>query len=144
MVAQFVFNAAGMSTHKIASVDAISNLIAKRYAVTKWKKWKNLLQGEYQHAYMILQNADTYFSTHLTAWLSYQDSFNEIVFRAFQRFIDGKQAPGVVQLSKNGKLQDYGFLLYEKAGFKTAYPGLQDDLLKIHNRKKPIAQFTSL
>ena len=66
IVAQYVFNAAGLSGHKIASVDAISNLVAKRYSVTKWKKWRNLLQGEYQHAHMIIQNADTYFDTHLS------------------------------------------------------------------------------
>ena len=135
IVAQYVFNAAGLSGHKIASVDAISNLVTKRYSVTKWKKWRKLLQGEYQHAHMIFQNADTYFDTHLSAWLNYQDSFNEIIFRAFQDFLKSKQAPGAIRLQdKKGNLVDYGRLLNDSV-FKTAYPNLQDDLAKLHNRR---------
>ncbi|MFZ5883749.1 MAG: hypothetical protein ACOYYI_08240 [Chloroflexota bacterium] len=135
VVAQQVFRNAGLTGHEIPKPDAIGNLISKRYSVRKWNKWPTLLKGEYKHGHMLLKIADTYFDTHFTTWLAHQDTFNEVLFRAFQEFLASKRAPGTIGIvDKNGVPIKYGRLLNDPA-FKTAYPDLQDDLSKIHRRR---------
>jgi hypothetical protein len=138
IVAQQVFRNAGLTGHVIPRSDAIGNLISKRYAVKKWNKWKELLQGEYEHAHMELRFADLYFDSHLSTWLIYQDAFNDILFRSFQDFLAKKGAPGAISLvDKNGDRIDYGVLL-GNSKFKSVYPDLQDDLNKIHKRRNSV------
>lgn len=138
VVAQQVYNAAGISGHIIPSPDAIGNLITKRYSVKKWNKWKDLLQGEYDHAFMELKFADFHFESHLSSWLNYQDAFNEIVFRSMKIFLANKNAAGAISLvNKNGDRLDYGVLL-GNSNFKLAYPILQDGLQKTHNRRNSV------
>ena len=138
IVAQNVYRTAGLSEHVIHKPDAIGNLISKRYAVKKWNNWKELLQGEYEHAYMELRFADLYFDSHLSTWLIYQDAFNDILFRSFQEFLVRKNAPGAVSLvDKNGVRIDYGVLL-GNSKFKLTYPELQDDLNKVHKRRNSV------
>ena len=135
LVAQFTYKAAGLTGHTIPKPDAIGNLLAKRYAIQKWNKWQDLFLGEYGHAHMILQLADTYFDTHFTSWLNYQDTFNEILFKVFQEFLAKKGAPGAINLTRNGERIKFGVLLNNTPNFKAAYPNLQDDLYKIHRRR---------
>jgi hypothetical protein len=135
VVVQQVYKAAGISGHIIPKSDAIGNLISKRYLVKKWDKWEELFQNEYQHAHMILKLADSYFETHFTSWLGYQDSFNEILFRVFQEFLSKRNAPGMISLTKNGERIKFGVLLNNFPDFKNTYPNLQDDLLKVHRRR---------
>ena len=138
IVAQHVFQMAGLTGHAIPKPDAIGNLISKRYAVKKWNKWKELLQGEYEHAHMELRLAALYFDSHLSTWLIYQDAFNDILFRSFQEFLALKNALGAVSLvDKNGGRIDYGVLL-GNSKFKSAYPDLQDDLSKVHKRRNSV------
>lgn len=138
VVAQQVYNAAGISGHVIPNPDAIGNLIAKRYSVKKWNKWKDLLQGEYDHAFMELKFADFHFESHLSSWLNYQDAFNEIVFRSLQIFLSNKNTTGAISLvNKNGDRLDYGVLL-GNSNFKSAFPVLQDSLQKTHNRRNSV------
>jgi len=135
VVAQQVYNAAGISGHIIPSPDAIGNLVAKRYSVKKWGKWKDLLQGEYDHAFMELKFADLHFESHLSSWLNYQDAFNEIVFRSLQVFLANKSASGAISLvGRDGRRLDYGVLL-GNPNFQSAFPILQDGLQKTHNRR---------
>jgi len=135
IVAQQVFRNAGVTGHVIPKPDAIGNLISKRYSVGKWNKWSNLLKGEYRHGHMLLKIADSYFDTHFTTWLSHQDTFTEVLFRAFQEFLASKNAPGAISLvDKNSVPIKFGRLLNDPK-FKAAYPDLQDDLLKIHGRR---------
>jgi retron-type reverse transcriptase len=135
IVAQQVYRSAGLTGHVIPKPDAVGNLISKRYVVNKWIKWKELFQNEYQHAHMILKLADSYFETHFTSWLGYQDSFNEILFRVFQEFLAKNKAPGAISLTKNGERIKFGVLLNNFPNFKNTYPNLQDDLLKVHRRR---------
>lgn len=135
VVVQQVFKAAGITVHEIPKPDAIGNLISKRYAVKKWNKWEALLQGEYGHAFMELRFADSYFDSHLSTWLNYQDAFNEIVFKSLQGFLAQKGAPGAISLvNRIGERIDYGVLL-SNLTFKSHYPDLQDDLNKTHKRR---------
>ena len=87
---------------------------------------------------MELRYADTYFDTHLSSWLNYQDAFNEIVFRSLQDFLTSKGAPGAVAHTKtNGERIDYGYLLINST-FKSTYVDLQDDLYKTHKRRNSV------
>ena len=138
IVAQQVYAAAGVSGQTIVMPSAIGNLISKRYSVKKWSRWKDLLQGEYEHAYMELKFADTYFDAHISMWLNYQDAFSEIVFRSLQELLARKGAPGAITLTnKKGELVDYGVLLNNPT-FKSNYPDLQDDLNKAHKRRNSL------
>jgi len=112
--AQYAYKAAGLTGHQVPKADAVSNLISKKYAVKKWNGWKALFHGEYQHAYMTLQFADNCYDSYLTlsSWLGHQDSFNEILFVCFQKFLAAKSASGVIVLTQpNGKRIKYGLLL---------------------------------
>ena len=133
-VAQHVFKEAGISGHFVSKRDDINVLLKKRYNIRNWIKWKKLLQGEYQHAYAQLKFADKYFDAHFSSWLSYQDTFNEIVFRAFQSLLRVNNINGWISLSKGGKLKDYGGLLYNQT-FKNAFPLMQAELNEVHKRR---------
>ncbi len=134
VVAQHVFKEAGISGHLVSKRDDVNILLKKRYSIRDWDKWKKLLQGEYQYAYRQLKFSDKYFDTHFSSWLSYQDTFNEVVFRAFQNFLRAKKAIGWISLSKGGQLKDYGGLLYNQTFIK-AYPRTQSGLNKTHKRR---------
>jgi retron-type reverse transcriptase len=138
LVAQYVYKTAGLLPgHQILKADAIANLISKRYGVKKWNKWKDLFQCEYEHAYVILKMADNSYDSYfnLSSWLGYQDSFNEILFICFQKFLAKKNASGTVVLTHpNGARKNYGGLLNDQS-LISAYPDLQDSLLKIHRRR---------
>ena len=135
LTAQYVYKAAGLTGHDIPKSDAVGILISKRYLVSKWNKWATLFKSEYQHGHMLLKIADLHFGTHFTSWLSHQDTFNEVLFKSLQEFLASKNAPGAISLvGKNGKLIKFGVLINDPS-FKTAYPDLQDDFLKIHRRR---------
>jgi retron-type reverse transcriptase len=137
IVAQYVYKAVGLTGHQIPKADAIANLISKRYSVKKWSKWKDFFQGEYQHAYVTLQYADNCYDSYLTlsSWLGIQDSFNEILFISFQKFLANKSAPGAIVLTyPNGKRINYGRLLNDPVS-KSTYPDFHDDLSKTHRRR---------
>lgn len=137
MVAQYVYKTAGLSGHQIFPADAIGNLLSKRYDVQKWRKWKKLLKLEYEHAYNMLQYANAHYESFIatSTWLNFQDTFNEILFKAFQEFLISKNAPGAVKLTnKKGNQIKYGVLL-NNTNFKSIYPDLQGDLNKIHRRR---------
>jgi hypothetical protein len=138
IVAQNVYKAAGITGHEIPKPDAIGNLIAKRYSVSKWNKWADLFKAEYRHGHMLLKIADSYFETHFTSWLSHQDTFNEVLFKALQEFLANKGAPGAVSLiDKKGKPIKFGVLINDSV-FKTAYPDLQSDFSKVHKRRNQL------
>lgn len=136
VVVQHVYKAAGITGHTIPKPDAIGNLLAKRYSVKKWNKWQKLFNSEYNHGYMLLRLADSYFDSHFTTWLGHQDTFNEVLFTGFQNFLVNKNAPGIVtRVNKNGApIIKFGSLIND-TNFKTAYPNLQGDLSKIHKRR---------
>ena len=129
-----MFKEAGINKHFVSRKDDINVLLKKRYNIRDWTKWKKLLQGEYQHAYAQLKFADKYFDAHFSSWLGYQDTFNEIVFRAFQNILRANNIAGWVSLSKGRKLKNYGGLLYNKT-FGNAFPVMQAGLNKVHKRR---------
>jgi hypothetical protein len=99
-----------------------------------------LLRQEYHHAHNILQYANAHYDSFIatSTWLNFQDTFNEILFRAFQEFLINKKAPGTTTLiDKNGVRIKYGVLL-NNSKFKSTYPALQNGLSKIHRRRNQL------
>jgi hypothetical protein len=115
--------------------DVIGNKLSGRYKILKWDKWHVIFGDEYQHAYSLLNLAESYYKGHRSAWLAQQDAFNDALFRAFQKILASKTVPGAISTTdRSGRLIDYGSLLTD-ATFGSAYPLLADHLNAIHQRR---------
>jgi len=118
--------------------DQIGKILAKRYSINFWNKWFILFRAEYQHALSILLNAEAYYKNHANSWLSSQDGFNEILFRAFQKYLINIGAVGAIPgRDSNGHLFAYGNML-QNGNFSSVYPTLSNHLLVIHRRRSTI------
>lgn len=117
--------------------DVLGNRLSQRYKITKWNKWQTLFGSEYQHAYTMLNLAESYYRGHRSAWLAQQDAFNDALFRALQLFLASKNASGVIPTSNIKGLIDYGALINDKS-FRNAYPLLSSHLITVHNRRSTL------
>lgn len=107
---------------KAARFDQIGDVLRNRYGVQYWRYWRVLLGENYQHALELLLSADVKFLTDRSGWLSYQNSFNDAAFRAFQAFLASKSLPGAVKtVGGDGKLITFGVLLDPNAPFAKAH-----------------------
>jgi hypothetical protein len=118
-------------------LDILGNKLSQRYKITKWNKWQTLLGSEYQHAYSMLNLAESYYKGHRSAWLAQQDAFNDALFRAFQLFLASKSAPGAIPTSNVKGLLDYGALINDNS-FKNAYALLSSHLIAVHSRRSTL------
>jgi hypothetical protein len=90
------------------------------------------------HAHEILTLAESTFVAHRSSWLTYQDAFNDALFRGFQALLMLKKAPGEVKtVETSGVLKDYGGLL-KHVDFTSAYPVLAAHLYAVHNRRSSL------
>jgi hypothetical protein len=81
--------------------------------------------------------AESYYKGQRSAWLAQQDSFNDVLFGAFQLFLATKGALGAIPTSNaNGRI-DYGNLLHDDT-FKNAYPLLSSHLIAVHSRRNTL------
>ena len=136
---QNVFHVAGLLPGKPRyRADPLGVILTNRYSLQMWLGWKKLFGSEYQHALMILSLADIYFRSHLTAWLNYQDSFNEILFRSFQSLLKLNNAAGAVAINDpNGQLIPFGSLIWQST-FTRVYPNLASHLQIVHTRRNKL------
>jgi hypothetical protein len=105
--------------------DQVGNVLRNRYELAYWRFWKGLLGDHYQHALELLLSADVKFLSDRSGWLSYQNSFNDIVFRAFQAHLASKSLPGAVPTADaNGKLFTFGQLIGVTGPFAKAHATL--------------------
>lgn len=137
LVAQHVFQSAGiLSSIKSVQHDSMGKILANRFKIQRWGKWKKLFGHNYQHALSLLLPAERYCKHHPSTWLSYQASFNDALFRAFQEFLAAKGARGVIPLVNptTGELCNIGNL-YDHGGFKSIYPQMSMHLKAISDRR---------
>ena len=114
--------------------DVMGNKLSLRYKIPKWNKWQTLFGVEYQHAYSLLNFAESYFKGYRSAWLAQQDAFNDALFRVFQSFLTLNSAPGIIPTRDGKGLIDYGFLINNNI-FRSAYPSLASHLNIVHSRR---------
>lgn len=135
-IVQNVYHVAGILPGKPRfRSDPIGKILNQRYKVTKWSKWREILGSDYPHTHMILAHAEALFSAQFSAWLSHQDSFNDALFRGFQKLLDNKGGAGAIPtVDGKGHLINYGALL-NNATFARAYPTLSGHLQAVHDRR---------
>lgn len=115
--------------------DPIGKILAQRYRVSKWNHWKEIFDVDYQHALMILTQSEALFGSHFSAWLSHQDSFNDALFRGFQKMLSRKGESNAIPIHDgNGRLIPYGNLLHHNK-FEKMYPIVAGHLQLVHDRR---------
>jgi hypothetical protein len=120
-------------------IDPMGEIIAERYIIRKWRRWQELFQTDYVHALQILKWGEAIFNSGPSDWLKYQNSFNDALFRAFQRFLDAKGLPGIVKLTnRNGQIIDYGVLLDHGNQFSQNYQRIADSLRMFNKRRNDL------
>jgi len=141
-VAQYVFQFAGIiSGIKSIQHDSMGKILANRFKIQRWSKWKKLFGQDYQYALSLLLQADRYYRHYPTTWLSWQASFNDALFRAFQRFLAARGAPGAILLADpyTGELYNIGNL-FDNGRFKSIYPKLSAHLKAMNDRRNQSPQ----
>jgi len=124
---------------KTTRFDQVGDVLRNRYDVGYWRLWKSLLADDYQHALELLLSADVKFSSDRSGWLSYQNSFNDAVFRAFQAYLASKRLPGAVPTAgANGKLLTFGQLIGSTGPFAKAHATLAACLQSGNDRRNSI------
>jgi len=118
-------------------IDVIGNRLSSRYKIQKWNKWRLLFGSEYEHIYSLLVFAESYYKGYRSAWLGQQDAFNDALFRAFQKFLISKSAPGAIPTTNKNGLIDYGQLINDIT-FTNAYPLLSFHLSAVHSRRSKL------
>lgn len=134
---QSIFRAVGITQHNNqVIVDPVGEILSHRYKVTKWKKWKLLFAGEYIHALQLLCQADPVYDSGMSRWLSYQDSFNDALFRAIQKHLNNLNLQGAMTTTdKNGKLIQFGSLMDVNKPFAKKYPVVAEAFREAHERR---------
>lgn len=117
--------------------DWIAERLHQRFGGSQIQGWRSLLGGEYEHALLILIEADHMFDISSSNWLQLQDSFNDVVVRQFISFLRQRQLPGGKQstIGRNGQLVNYGTLLDRNGTFSSAFPLASGKLRIIHRRR---------
>lgn len=120
----------------IERFDQIGDILRDRFGIEYWRKWRNVFGSEYSHALSMLLSADAKYDSDPSEWLSWQDSFNDALFRAAQAHMGRLQLLGACPLANRfGELIDYGVLLDPNQAFATARPGIATPFRVAHARR---------
>jgi hypothetical protein len=119
--------------------DQIGDILRDRFEVDYWRRWRNVFGPEYAHALSMLLSADAKFASDPSEWLSWQDSFNDALFRAMQGHLGRLGLPGACPVTNRfGELIDYGSLLDPNRAFAAAYPGIAVPFRVAHTRRNRV------
>lgn len=124
---------------RVMRVDQIGELLTRRLSMESPMRWRTLLGGEYSHALSILAKAEALFDSGRTQWLMHQNSFSDLVLRAFIRFLNDRGLPGARSLvGRDQRLIKFGVLLESNGPFARAYPQVADALRLINDRRNSV------
>lgn len=131
------FEALGLGGHLAAPpVDQVGELLEQRYGPMPARRWRDLLQAEYNHALSLIRKAESSFEAGRGQWLMYQNSFNDLVLRAFIQFLDNNGFPGVTTLvGRNNKIVKFGSLLDSNNPFSRRHPTVADPFRAMNTRR---------
>jgi hypothetical protein len=116
--------------------DQVGDILKTRFRVDYSRKWRKVFGVEYAHALSMLLSADAKFEAGPSEWLSWQDSFNDALFRALQVHMTRLVLPGACAVTNVlGELIEYGSLLDPNKAFSTNHPGIAGPLLLAHTRR---------
>lgn len=122
--------------HGLTERDWIAESFAKLYGCDGKKVWRDLLDGEYEHAQQFLIEAEVRFAGSYSEWLNLQDAIGDIATRKFFEFLRTKSLPGFsTTVETSGKLVDYGKLIAVSSPFDRTYPVIAESLRSLHERR---------
>jgi hypothetical protein len=118
-------------------VDQVGDLLEARFAIAAPSVWREVLGGEYAHGLQLLLRAESVYREGPSDWLMHQNSFNEILFRAFVRFMQARgQLQGVHFADPNtNRRNTYGWLLDPNRVFSQAFPAIGGPLYRANHRR---------
>jgi hypothetical protein len=116
--------------------DPIGDILRCRFEITYWRKWRNVFGPEYAHALSMLLSADAKYTSDPSEWLSWQDSFNDALFKSTQGHLSRLGLPGACAVTnKYGELIDYGVLLDPNQAFGRGQPRIATSFRTAHARR---------
>jgi hypothetical protein len=131
-----VFRAVGLISDSRSPVEPIGEIIARRYKLQAWNGWRPLLGQDYTHAQQILCHGDALFDSGRSVWLAHQNSFNDAVFVAIQKYLSRGNLPGKMRLvGRDGKRVSFGVLLAKRAPFDQTYPVITEGFREMNDRR---------
>ncbi len=130
----------GLLPPTVSQVDAIAEILAKRYGLQSNKSWHQLLESEYNYAAGLLRQAEVAFNTAPAHWLQYQNSFNHCVFMALQRHLASILHPAAcATIGRDGRLVDYGVMLEAWGVFSQYFATLGQNLRVVNARRNSLS-----
>jgi len=131
-----VYRTLGIIRNRRMTIDPMGEIISRRFGIPKWQRWTKLFQKDYGHALSILKQGDSLFDSGRSDWLKYQNSFNDALFKALQKYLHKNKMGGVAKLvGRNGKPVKYGVLLDAKQIFALTYLSIADGLRICNDRR---------
>lgn len=123
----------------VKRLDQVDELLRARFAIAPWTKWKKLLGSDYTHAVQLLTLADRLFDNSPSEWLSYQNSFNDILVRKVIGALTASGSTAAVKtVNKNGDLIKFGNLVQPGSAFDTGHPTITLGLRETNQRRNKI------
>jgi hypothetical protein len=136
-----VFRELGLVKGRGLAVDPMGEILARRYGISVWDRWKGLFGTEYGHALGLLASADPLYDSAKSSWLRFQNSFNDALFQAVQRLLHAKNLPGKATLrGRNGQPVKYGTLVSNGQPFASAYPVIAEALRGCNGRRNTLPE----
>ncbi len=134
-----VFAVWGLVKTKGKRIDPMGEILSRRYAATSWNGWKDFLGVDYPHGLGLLKQAEALFDAGRSQWLSYQNSFNQVLFVRLQDYLKANNRPGYVATKlSNGEMQKYGITLDPGNKFSTTYPKIGDTFREMNRRRNKL------
>ncbi len=135
---QNALRAVGLVTRRASPrVDQVGELLGRRFGTPSPSLWRHVLGNSYAHALSLLLRAETLFDAGPSNWLMQQNSFNDVVFRAFVGFSQGKGRLHAVHLVRPGTTRPtkYGRLIEAAGSFHAAHPDIAAPLSTMNSRR---------
>jgi len=137
---QNCFKGVGLIRRRInASIDPIGHILTRRYATPYSLHWRNLFTRQYNHALMILNDAESAYDMSRSQWIQQQNSFNDIVVRCLLDYLAANGFPGAMKtINRKGELIPLGNLLDYKKTFATTYPFIVRPFKVVNDRRNRV------
>ena len=125
--------------HPAEQFDQIGDILKNRYGIGYWNKWRIVFGTGYAHALQVLLSAEAKYDADRSEWLSWQNSFNDAMFRTLQVCIAGAEMPGSFSVkNKHGALISFGVLVDAQKPFSLAFPNIATPFRAANNRRNCI------
>lgn len=118
-------------------IDSVGQILKNRYYIPYSSKWKKLLGSDYKHANEVLFLSEKSFFIDKNAWVSYLDTFNDIIVRKSIHLLEVSQ-PGIKWpkiKSSDGKIIDFGVILDVKNEYSMHFTTMANGFRMFHERR---------